>query len=146
MENTGLEDFDVTMMHRSYFMIVTAIGEGGIGLVLLILPSVPIALLLGIDQALPETIFVARLAGAALLAIGVACWLARYDPGRSAPLGLLTGVLIYDVSAATLLAYAALVLSMVGLVLWPAVVLHAVLGIWCIVCLAAKRSVTMGER
>jgi len=60
-----------------YLMIVTAVGEGGAGLVLLVLPAVPVALLFGVDQASPETSFVGRIAGAALLALGVACW-----PGR----------------------------------------------------------------
>jgi hypothetical protein len=89
---------------------------------------------------------VTRLAGAALLAIGIACWLARNDHGRAAQIGLLAGVLIYDVAAAALLAYAGLVLHMVGLALWPAVVLHAALAFWCIVCLAVKRPMTMEER
>jgi hypothetical protein len=126
-------------MRRPYFLIVTAIAEAGTGVILLVLPSVPLALVLGVQQAPPETGLVARVAGAALLAIGVACWLARNDHGHAAWLGLLTGVLIYDVAAAALLTYAGLVLSMVGPVLWPAVVLHAALSVWCIVIAWGKR-------
>src|SRR5262249_36575021 len=80
-------------------------------------------------------LLIARVAGAALLAIGVACWLARGDERSPAQLGLLAGVLIYDVAAAVLLAYAGLVLSMVGIALWPAVVLHTALAVWCVLCL-----------
>jgi hypothetical protein len=115
--------------------MVTAIGEGATGLLLLVVPSVLFALLLGLEQTSPEAILVARLTGAALVAIGVTCWLARNDHVGPAQLGLLTGVLIYDVGATVLLAYAGLVLSMVGFALWPAVVLHAVLSIWCLFCL-----------
>jgi hypothetical protein len=125
-------------MYRVHLLVVTAFGEGGIGLLLLVVPSVPLALLLGVERAAPETLFVARLTGAALVALGVACWLARTDRGRPALLGLLAGVLIYDVAAAVLLSYAGSVLSMVGLALWPAVVLHAALAFWCIACLAIK--------
>jgi hypothetical protein len=132
------------MMQR-YFLMVTALGEGGTGLVLLILPSVLLGLLLGIDQASPETTLCARIAGAALLALGVACWPSQKIHGYSVPLGLLAGVLIYDVAAAVLLSYAGLGLSMVGLVLWPAVVLHFALAIWCIICIVAKRSPTTAE-
>ncbi len=32
-----------------------------------------------------------------------------------------------------LFAYAGLVLSMVGIALWPAVALHAALAVWCVV-------------
>jgi hypothetical protein len=102
---------------------------------LLVLPSVLVAFLLGVSPAAPEALFIGRIAGAALLALGVACWLARNDPGRPAQLGLLAGVLIYDLTAAALLAYAGLVLSMAGIALWPAVVLHTALAVWCAVCI-----------
>jgi hypothetical protein len=123
------------MMQRKHLLIVTALTEAGTGLVLLVWPPVLFALLLGAERPSPEANFLARIAGAALLAIGVACWLARNDHGGPAQLGLLTGVLIYDVAAAALLAYAGLVLSMVGIALWPAVVLHAALAVWCATCL-----------
>jgi hypothetical protein len=126
------------LMLRRYFLIVTALSEGGTGLVLLLLPSVPLALLLGVGQAAPEATIVARIAGAALLAIGVACWLARGDKEGTAQLGLLIGVLIYDGAAAAVLVYAGFVLSMVGIALSPAVVLHAALAVWCVVCLWGK--------
>jgi hypothetical protein len=122
-------------MRRTYLLMVTAVGEGGTGLSLLVVPSVLFALLLGLEQPSPEAILVARLAGVALVAIAVTCWLARNDCASPAQLGLLTGVLIYDVGAAALLAYAGLILSMVGFALWPAVVLHAALSIWCLLCL-----------
>jgi hypothetical protein len=92
-------------MHQGYFLIVTAIGEGGTGLLLLVLPSVPQALLLGIDQMSPEASFFARIAGAALVFMGMACWLGRGEPDRIARQGLLAAVLIYDVAAAVILAY-----------------------------------------
>jgi hypothetical protein len=135
------------MTHRVYFLMVTAFAEGGIGLFLLIWPFLPLALLLGVDHASAEVTICARIAGAALLALGVACWPAPNDPGQSSSRpGLLAGVLIYDVAAAVLLAYAGLVLRMVGLVLWPAVVLHAALAAWCVVCLTVKRPVSMEVR
>jgi hypothetical protein len=122
-------------MHRAYLLIVTAVGEAGTGLLLLVLPSVLLALLLGVEDAARESIFVARLFGAALLAIGVACWLGRSDTSSRAQLGLIGGVLVYDAAAAMLLAYAGLYLSLAGIALWPAVVLHVLLAAWCVVCL-----------
>jgi hypothetical protein len=124
-------------MHRSYFLIVMAFLEGGTGLLLLVLPSVPLVLLLGVDQAGPETILVGRVTGAALLAIAVACWLGRRDRLGPAQLGLLAGALVYGTGAAVLLAYAGLALGLAGVALWPAVVLHAALALWCGACLRA---------
>jgi hypothetical protein len=127
------------MKHRAYLLIVTAVGEAVTGLLLLVLPSVLLALLLGVEQVSQETNFTARILGIALLAIGVACWLARNDGGGPALLGLLTGVLIYDGGAAALLAYAGLAWGMVGLALWPVVVLHGALAMWCSSCLLVER-------
>jgi hypothetical protein len=124
-------------MQRTYLLIVMAIGEGGTGLLLLALPSLPLVLLLGVDQASPEAILVARITGAALLAIGVACWLGRRDRPGPAQLGLIAGALVYGTAAAALLAYAGLVLRLAGIALWPAVVLHAAMGVWCIACMRA---------
>src|SRR5262245_305455 len=100
------------LMRRKYLLIVTAFGEVGTGLLLLFLPSVLFALLLGASPAAPEALFLGRITGAALLAIGIACWLARSDKHGPAQLRLLIGVLIYDVATAVLLAYAGLVWSM----------------------------------
>jgi hypothetical protein len=125
-------------MHRPSLLIVTAVGEVGTGLLLLVFPSVLLALLLGVDQASPEVTSVARITGAALLALGVACWLGRADQHSPAQLGLLTGVLTYDVAAAGILAYTGLYLRLVGIALWPAVVLHSALAVWCVVCLLVK--------
>jgi hypothetical protein len=51
---------------------------------------------------------------------------------------LLIGVLTYDVGAAVILAYTGLFVNLVGIALWPAVVLHAALAVWCVVCLWVK--------
>src|SRR5713226_9530622 len=93
-------------MHRAWLLIVTALVEVGTGLLLLFLPSIPFALLLEVSSAAPEAVVIARVFGAALLAIGVTSFLARNDPHGPAQLGVLTGVLIYDAAAAILLAYA----------------------------------------
>src|SRR5262249_45287554 len=66
-------------MGRTSFLIATAVGEGGIGLLLLIWPPVPLALLLGVEQASTEAVLLARVAGAALLALGITCWAGRND-------------------------------------------------------------------
>ena len=106
---------------RKLFLLVMALVETATGLGLLILPAVLFASLLGLEQATIDAIFVGRLAGAALLAIGVASWMARSDTLTAAQLGLLTGLLIYNAAASVLLAFAGTVLKMSGVMLWPAV-------------------------
>jgi hypothetical protein len=123
------------LMRRTYLLIATAFGEGGIGLLLLVSPSVPLALLLGVDQASPEVVIFARIAGAALLALGVACWLARNDANSPARKGLLLGILTYDLAAAGVLAYAGWFVGLAGIALWPAVGLHFALAVCCVACI-----------
>jgi hypothetical protein len=121
--------------NRKLLLLVTALVEAATGLCLLILPAVLLALLLGVGQATVDAIFVGRIAGAALLAIGIASWMARNDTRTPAQLGLLTGILFYNAAAAMLLAYAGAVLKMIGVLLWPTVALHAILAVWCFSCL-----------
>ena len=85
-----------------------------------------------------EALFLARVTGAALIAIGVSCWGGRSKcrgPGR---LWLLLGVLIYDAAAAALLTYTGFTSPSVGIALWPAVFLHLALGVWCAACLCDR--------
>ena len=124
-------------MRLKELFIVTAVVEVATGLALLALPAVVLASLLGIQAAVEETLVVSRIAGAALLAIGVTSALARDDARSPAQRGVLVGILTYDVLVALLLAYAGLAVQMAGAALWPAVVLHTLLTIWCILCLRA---------
>ena len=118
--------------HRKALFLVTAVVEIATGLALLGLPAVVLASLLGLQAAVEETLVVSRVTGAALLAIGVTSALARDDPHSPTQRGVLIGILLYDVLVALLLVYSALAVQLAGPALWPAVVLHAVLTLWCI--------------
>jgi len=82
---------------------------------------------------------IGRVAGAALLSLGVACWLARNDETRRAAIGMVTAMLLYNVAAVAVLAYAGIGAGLSGIGLWPAVLLHAALAVWCLACLRTKR-------
>ena len=122
-------------MRLKALFLVTAIVEIATGLALLGLPAVVLASLLGIQAALEETLVVSRVTGAALLAIGVTSALTRDDTRPPTQRGVLIGILTYDVLVALLLVYSALAVQLAGPALWPAVVLHTLLTIWCILCL-----------
>lgn len=122
-------------MRLKELFLITAVVEVVTGLALLALPANVLSTLLGIRSATEETLFVGRIFGAALLAIGVASALARDDAGSSAQRGVLIGILIYDVLVALLFVYAGLGLQMAGPALWPAVALHTLLAGWCVLCL-----------
>jgi hypothetical protein len=119
-------------------LIVTALIEVGTGVALLVVPSLTAELLLGAGLASPQALVVARVAGVALISVGVACWLGR-NGERGAPSGLIAGMLIYNLAVPIMLLNAWIALALKGLGLWPASVLHTALAIWCVACLRPMR-------
>jgi len=97
-------------------LVLAAVGEAATGLALLIVPSLVGRVLFG-EELTGVAIPVARVAGIALIALGIACW-----PGPP-----LVGMLTYSAAVTLYLAYVGLAGSMTGILLWPAVVLHVIL-------------------
>ena len=98
-------------------------------------PSATVTLLVGVPLEAPAPLTVARVGGAGLLALGVACWFARGDTQSRAARGLVGAMLLYNVPAVAVLAFADVGFGLHGVALWPAVVLHAVMAVWCVTCL-----------
>jgi hypothetical protein len=104
---------DATMKNALTF---AAVAEVATGLGLLIVPSLVGQLLLG-EQFADVAIPVARVAGIALIALGIACW-----PGPP-----LVGMLTYSAVVTLYLAYLGFAGGLTGVLLWPAVVVHLIL-------------------
>ena len=100
-------------------LIFAAVAEAATGLALLIVPSLVGQLLLG-EELTGIAVPVARVAGIALIALGIACW-----PGPP-----LVGMLIYGTVVTLYLAYLGIAVGLAGPLLWPAVALHLVLSIF----------------
>jgi len=127
-------------MHSTrILLILTGLVELATGLALLFMPSLVIGLLLGSRDVHVETEAVGRVCGAALVAIGLACWWARSDRGSSTQQGVLRAVLVYNVGVTTVLGYAGLTMEPIGGALWPVVMLHASLAVWCVACIGPTR-------
>jgi hypothetical protein len=97
-------------------LVFAAVGEAATGLALLIVPSLVGQLLLG-EELTGVAISVARVAGIALIALGIACW-----PGPP-----LVGMLIYSAAVALCFTYVGLSGGPTGVLLWPAVIVHVIL-------------------
>src|SRR5258708_39510568 len=99
-------------------LTLAAVGEAATGLALLIVPSLVGQLLLG-EQLAGVAIPVARAAGIALIALGMACW-----PGPP-----LVGMVTYSALVTVYLAYLGFAGGLTGGLFWPMVVLHVVLPV-----------------
>jgi len=108
------------------------------GLVLAVAPSLLVELLLGSVSGTAAGITVSRVAGVAILALGVACWLARQDAAGRAARGLIAAMLLYNAAVAAILVLVWTNQGLSGVALWPVVLAHAVLAVWCVVALSAR--------
>ena len=97
-------------------LVFAAVGEVATGAALLIVPSLVGRLLLG-EELTGVAVSVARVAGIALISLGIACW-----PGRPR-----VGMLIYSATVTLYLGYLGVTGSSTGTLLWAAVALHAIL-------------------
>jgi hypothetical protein len=109
-------------------LVVTAACEAVTGLFLALDAPLAVRLLLGADPA-GAALAIARVAGIALLALGLACWPGRGAIGSRAP--ALRAMSAYNVLATLYLLSLAVAREWVGPLLWPAVVAHAAFSIWC---------------
>ena len=125
-------------MRMKILLFVTAVIEIGAGLALVALPSLMVKLLLGSPLDMPAALIVARLAGVALFVLGFSCWLARLDVQSRAARGLVVAMVLYNFGVVVILGAAGVWPQLVGVALWPAVVLHAAMAVWCIACLRSK--------
>lgn len=119
-------------------LTVEAVIEVGTGLMLMAGPSLLTTLLLGSSLDTPVALSVARMFGVALLALGVACWLARHDGQSHAARGLVGAMVLHSAAIATVLVYAGIALGLSGICLWPVVLLHATMAVWCVMSLLNK--------
>jgi hypothetical protein len=97
-------------------LALAAVSEAATGVALLMVPSLVGQLLFGVELT-GIAMTVARVAGIALIALGVACW-----PGTP-----LVGMLTYNAAVTLYLAYVGFTGGLSGLLLWPVVALHAIL-------------------
>jgi len=110
-----------------------AAAEVATGLALVIVPTLVGRLLLG-EDFIGIAIPAARVAGIALIALGIACW-------RGPPM---LGMFTYSALVTLYLAYLGLAGGFAGILLWPAVALHAILTALLAGALQEARSRTNG--
>jgi hypothetical protein len=113
-------------------LTVSAILEVGAGLALLGFPSAAASLLFGAPLDSPAAMSVARVGGAGLLALGIACWLARADAHGAAARGVVIAMLFYNVTVVGVLARASFGYGSHNVLLWSVVALHTAMAAWCI--------------
>jgi len=119
------------------FLALTAIVEAATGLGLILVPAMVVRLLLGAEIS-GASIPLGRVAGVALLALGVACWFASAEVQNRAARGLSSAMVLYNLGVVFILGAAGLQSQPVGIALWPAVILHSAMSVWCVASLRSN--------
>ena len=104
----------------------SSVAEIATGLALMIDPALVVRLLMGNREALEE-MSVARFLGITLFALGIACW--PSEQRSKSDTAAFRGMLTYNTAVAVFLAYLFIVDRIGGVLLWPGVILHAVVAI-----------------
>jgi hypothetical protein len=113
-------------------LTLTAVIEITTGLALLSVPSIVVLLLLGSPLDAFAAVTLGRVAGVAVLTLGVACWFERRETQSRDARGLVAAMVIYNLGVALILAAAGIMVHPIALALWPAVALHAAMTVWSI--------------
>ena len=116
-------------MTPTHLFVVTALLEIGAGVVLLVAPAMVITLVFGPSEMQPAAAM-GRLAGAALLALGAACWWARHDGNSLASRALMSGLLIYNAAVVGLVFSGSM--GSISPFLWAVIVVHGSMASWCV--------------
>ncbi len=103
-----------------------SVAEIGTGLVLVVSPAMVVTLLLSADLS-GVGIALGMSFGIALLALGLACW--PRGPNAQAGSPAFLGMLVYNALIAILLVDLFAVGHYAGVLLWPAIALHAVVAL-----------------
>jgi hypothetical protein len=109
-----------------WFLVAAAAEPATTGLFLIIAPMLFGWLILGAELSEPGQAL-GRLAGITLIAFALGCWPTAAP--SSYPASSFRALLIYNLVATLYLLYLGIGGNLVGILLWPAVALHAVLAI-----------------
>jgi hypothetical protein len=123
-------------------LLATAVIEAGAGLALLVWSAGFIGLLLALPLEGAGAMAVARVGGLGLLTLAVAASLASHDGQSPAARGLVSAMVLYNLGAALILSATGVKLHSNGVLLWPVVILHAGMAIWCAAQLLRTRGQT----
>jgi hypothetical protein len=127
-------------------LIIATVIEAVAGLGLILIPTVAVTALLGTPLGASTGLVAARIAGAALVSLAIACWQARNGERGSSATGVVEALLFYNFAAAIVLGYAGIRLDLRSALLWPAIVLHLGLGAWCVLTLwFSRRKISRSE-
>jgi hypothetical protein len=122
-EEKRLTDVPPDWRTMSRLLRASASVEAATGVALIVVPSLVARMLLGAELS-GVGIIVARLAGISLFSLGLACW-----PTTESTRAASSALLAYNLLVGLYLLYLGIRGEWVGVLLWPAALLHAAIAL-----------------
>jgi hypothetical protein len=116
---------ETSVLVRQRVLWLASVTEIGTGIFLIAVPATVVELLLG-TRLSPDGMPLARVAGIALLALGLACW---HTSEAVAAKAAFRGMLVYNTLLSAYFLWLGVHHRRGGLLLWPAVAFHAVVAL-----------------
>jgi len=124
---------------RRKLLAFSSAAELGTALLLMFDPALVVRLLVGAEIS-GVAVVLGRCFGIALLGLGLACWPGRESAGGGLP--AFRAMLAYNALIALFLVYLFAAEHMAGIMLWPAVVLHAAVALLLVWTWRGERGAT----
>jgi hypothetical protein len=109
-------------------LTIATVAECLAGLALMVTPDAIVRLLLGAEPG-EVGLMIARIAGVALLALGIACWGARASSGDAARASTLRAITVYNAGVGLLLIAFVATGKAYGVAVWIVGLLHLALAV-----------------
>lgn len=116
-------------------LMLTFLFEAPVGVLMSVAPSVFFSAVFGVDFDTPAGSIAARIAGVAILSLAIVCGQSRNSKVDTALTSIVAAMLFYNAAVNVVLVYAGTALYIQGPLLWPAIVVHSVMGCWCLLLL-----------
>jgi len=116
-------------------LITTAIFEAITGILLMAAPLYVASMLLGEESLGAVALTIARIAGAALITLAIAC---LFSQQSDYAINVVKAMLFYNIAATSVLIYSKLALDLKGIGLVPAIGIHLILAVWSIVAIQTR--------
>jgi hypothetical protein len=139
MKPIPLEKKEIKSMVR-FALMIASMAELATGAIALVGPAVIVRLLFGVEMS-GIAIVMSRIAGGSLIALSMAFWPGDFFTNQSLKEVLAMG--IYSLISSFYLGYLAFAGEFVGILLWQAVIVHAILTV--LLCIGIFKEFKIGR-